>query len=810
MAAAAILFLTGAPQMTARTWDKTLNGAKATVGATDVELIYYTPRSVRVIKTPTGREVTDTSMSVIASPEKVALSYRLSGNNLKVGSADMSAVLNLKTGELQFTRPDGKTLLRESGNAELTPVMNAGEPALRVKQSFVLDKDEPIYGLGNLEHGNLSQRGVDRTLMPGNVEDGIPVFQSAKGYGVIWDNYSPTQFKDTPALTSFDSQVGEGVDYYFMYGGDSDGVTAQIRALTGDVPMLPLWTYGYWQSRERYKSQKEITDVVHMYRELGIPLDGIIQDWQYWGENYLWNAMEFMNPEFRNPKAMMDDIHKNNAHVIISIWSSFGPQTKPYRELAEKGHLFNISTWPQSGISHIWPPRMDYPSGVRVYDAYSPEARDIYWKNLKRLHDFGMDGWWMDSTEPDHFDVTEADFDTPTALGPWRKVRNAYPLMTVGGVYDHQRAVDDSKRVFILTRSGYTGQQRYGSNVWTGDVTSTWTNLRNQVPAALNFSMTGNPHVNSDIGGFFCGMYNTADGPAYLNPAYRELYVRWLQYGLFSPMMRSHGTDAYREIYYFGKEGEPVYDAIADAIRLRYRLLPYIYSTSWQVSKNRSSFMRPLVMDFPDDRAGLNRADEFMFGKELLAAPILEAKYTREKSSDRDENTGWDKKQDNTSAMTDVIDFTVMKDAEVYLPKGCKWYDFNSGRVYQGGRTIVIPSNIGTIPLYVKSGSILPLGPDVQYAAEKPWDNLEIRVYPGQDGEFVFYEDEGDNYNYEKGKYSTIRFNWNEKTRTLTVGERQGRFPGMLQKRRFRVVSVDNPSVMRTVSYDGAAKQVKL
>ena len=325
-------------------WEKTSHGVKARVDSTDIEMTFYTPSSVRVVKTPSGKAITDTSLSVIARPAEVRFAAGQSGNKVTLRSDEVTASLDLKTGEIQFSSRSGKPLLREKGNAAFAPVMDAGMPSMTVRQAFILDKEEPIYGLGNLEHGNLSQRGVDRKLMPGNVEDGIPVFQSAKGYGVIWDNYSPTQFTDNRTSTFFESEIGQGVDYYFMYGGNSDGVISQIRELTGDVPMFPLWTYGFWQSRERYKSQNEITEVVHKYREHGVPLDGIIQDWQYWGNNYLWNAMEFMSPDFTNPKAMMDDIHSNNAHAIISIWSSFGPMTKQYRELDSKGLLFNIAS----------------------------------------------------------------------------------------------------------------------------------------------------------------------------------------------------------------------------------------------------------------------------------------------------------------------------------------------------------------------------------------------------------------------------------------------------------------------------------
>ncbi len=796
---------------------ETAHGVKASLDSMVVEMEFYTPSSIRIVKYPlseSGRPASE-SYSVIAKPETVKFDVSRSGSGVTVKSDRLKASLNLRTGEIIFADASGKNLLKEKSTSFI-PVLDAGTPSLRVSQSFILDKDEPIYGLGNYETGKLSLRGFSRTLMPGNIEDGIPVMQSIKGYGILWDNYSPTDFNDNADGMSFSSAVGDCVDYYFMYGGNADGVVAQIRALTGEVPMFPLWTYGFWQSRERYTSQDEVMEVVARHRELEVPFDGIIQDWQYWGNNYLWNAMEFMNAQFPNPKLMVDSIHNMNAHAIISIWSSFGPATKPYRELNEKGLLFNIETWPQSGISEQWPPRMDYPSGVRVYDAYSQEARDIYWNNLRRLYDLGLDGWWMDSTEPDHFDVTEESFDTPTALGSFRRVRGAYPLMTVGGVYDHQRATSADKRVFILTRSGWTGQQRYGCNVWTGDVNSTWDMLRNTVPALLNFTLTGNPNSNSDIGGFFCSGYNTVygDNSAPKNPLFQELYVRWLQMGAFNPMMRSHGTDIYREIYYFGEKGQPVYDAIEDAIRLRYSLLPYIYSTSWQVTDNNYSYLRALMMDFRKDKNGWERADQFMFGPSLLVAPVLEAQYTPEQVLKMDENTGWNKNENTGTASASSfkdVDFLSPKSAEVYLPAGTAWYDFWTNEKLAGGKTVNKTTDIKTIPLYVRAGSIVPFGPDVQYAMEKPWDDIEVRVYPGADAEFVLYEDEGDNYNYEKGIYSTITMRWNDKNQELTVADRSGQFPGMIGSRKFRfrnMAKLESAPVI--VDYDGSAVTVKL
>ncbi|HOO86041.1 MAG TPA: glycoside hydrolase family 31 protein, partial [Prolixibacteraceae bacterium] len=530
-------------------------------------------------------------------------------------------------------------------------------------------------------------------------------FQSVKGYGLFWDNYSPTTFKDNDAETSFSSVVADGIDYYFMYGGNADGVVACMRDLTGQVPMFPLWTYGYWQSKERYKSQDETVGVVRKYRELGVPLDGIIQDWRYWGNNYLWNAMEFLNEEFYNPQQMVNDVHGMNAHMIISIWNSFGPKTKPFRELDSINALFDFKTWPESG-SFKWPPNPDYPSGVRVYDAYNPAARDIYWKYLNAgIFSLGMDGWWIDSSEPDHFDPKPYDFDNPTYLGSFRKVRNAFPLMTVGGVYNNQRAVTSDKRVFILTRSAFAGQQRYGANTWSGDVVASWPALKNQISAGLNFSLCGIPHFNSDIGGFFLWDFKNP----LQNDDYKELYVRWLQFGAFCPMMRSHGADAPREIYRFGQKGEPVYDAIEKYINLRYSLLPYIYSASWDVTANQSSMMRALVMDFANDPNTWDINDQFMFGKSILVCPVTNALYL---------NNG-------------KADFSTVKTDEVYLPEGADWIDFWTGEKHAGGQKISKEVPLDILPLYVRAGSILPIGPEVKYAEEKKWDKLEIRVYEG-------------------------------------------------------------------------------
>ena len=774
---------------------------------TTVKLEFFTPSIVHVVKTPIGHTYEKQGLVVIARPDDVKVTQK--GHT--VSSDVLTVSLNAKTGALTFTTK-GKTLLREKGMSLFEPRTEGPDSgAYRVTQCFQLDKDEAIYGLGTIQNGKMNRRGEHKLMEQSNLEDFQNVLQSIKGWGIYWDNYSRTQFDDDAAKgMSFSSEVGDCVDYYFMYGGSADGVIAQMRHLSGDVPMFPLWTYGFWQCKERYKSAAELLGVVDQYRALQVPLDGIVQDWQYWGSNYLWNAMDFLAEDFANGKQLIKNVHQKHAHFMISIWASFGPMTQQFRELDAKGLLLPIETWPQSGISHIWPPVMKYPSGVKVYDAFSPEARAIYWKYLKTLYDYGCDAWWMDSTDPDFFNPRESDYAHKVYGGTWRSQRNAFPLETVRGIYQSQRKDDRGKRIFIMTRSAFAGQQHYGSGLWSGDVASSWDMLRKQVPAGLSFTLTGNPNFNTDIGGFFCGSYNT-QGPASApkNPQFQELYIRWMQYGLFCPVFRSHGADAPREIWQFGKKGEPVYDAIEQTIRLRYRLIPYLYSTAWQVTSNNESYLRPLFSDFATDRNVWDMTDEFMFGNSILAAPVLDPQYTQEKVIREDAMTGWDRKEVR-GKMDDgnSVDWSATKTVSKYLPKGALWYDFWTGKQYRGGQRLELSTSLNRVPMFVRAGSILPLGPEMQYTGEKPWDNLEIRLYPGADGTFTLYEDEGDTYNYERGIYSTIPFHWNDRSHTLTIGHRQGQYPGMLTNRKFTVVMPNGTS--QTVNYNGKEVTVQL
>ena len=783
----------------AQNYQKTSSGIKTTVNAVDIEVQFFAPAVARIIKSPEGVAYEKESLSVIAKPEKVSFKADIKDNKIVLNTSELSVSVDTGTGIVSYFSKDGKVLLAEKSGMQFIDFDDAGTKTYQVYQPFILDKEEAIYGLGQLQNGKMIQRNMTKNLLQGNVEDVSPFFQSTKGYGVFWDNYSPTLFTDNEVETSFRSEVGDCVDYYFMYGKNADGVIAQVRNLTGQAPMFPLWTYGYWQSKERYKSQEEVVDVVRKYRELGIPLDGIIQDWQYWGHNYLWNAMDFQNPTFNNPQKMIEDVHAMNAHMAISIWSSFGPMTKPYRELDKKGMLFNFTTWPQSGLES-WPPNMEYPSGVRVYDAYNPEARDIYWKYLNDgIFKLGMDAWWMDSTEPDHLEVQDKDFDTKTYLGSFRRVHNAFPLMSNKGVYEHQRATTSDKRVFLLTRSSFLGQQRYASHSWSGDVVSTWEVMRKQLAAGLNYSLCGIPYWNTDLGGFFAWKYNNDVN----NIAYHELHVRWYQWGAFQPIMRSHNSSPVAvEIYQFGDKGDWAYDALEKYTHLRYRLLPYLYSTTWEVTNKAGSIIRPLVMDFPKDKKVLDMDTEYMFGRSFLVRPVTDSLYTWQ-----------DKKQNGYQKNMRKIEKT-----DVYLPEGSNWFDFWTGAKLAGGQTIQREVPIDIMPVYIRAGSIIPWGPAVQYATEKSWDDLEIRVYPGANATFILYEDENDNYNYEKGVYSTITFRWDDSNRTLHISDREGGYPGMLEKRKFKVVLVNQRSGEgdkplkggKMVNYTGTAIEVKL
>lgn len=749
-----------------------------TTQSMDISIRFITPDIVRVTKTPAGHAAApDKSLVVVKEPEQVATSVAKSAGFVTYSSDSLSVRVNEKTGGISFLTPGGEELLLDKDYGTSFSFDNAvnNDSTYKVRSSFLLDSYEPVYGIGQVIDGKFDRRNTTYHLQNENMFTYSPYFISpTKGYAVYWDNYSISDFVDTPQDLSY-TALGDKLDYYFIYGKTPAGTISNLRTLTGKAPMLPLWAYGFFQSWCQYNNSDELLDALKKFRDLKVPVDCMVLDWRYWPEynhtDSAWNSHSFDRLRFPDPKAMTDEIHDLNGKLMIVAWPGFGPKTAQYQELDSKGYIFPFDTWPPK-------------SGAHPYDVYSDEARDIYWKYLDKglFSAIGNDGWWLDSTEPDHINVKQKDYYIPTSEGTYRNVKNAYSLMHNKGIASHQKAKSTDKRVVILTRSGFIGQQRYGSNTWSGDVQSTWESLRNHIPAAQNYALMGIPNWNSDIGGYFA--YNWRNDKGNMKEGYPELYARWMQFGTFSPMMRSHGLAVPREIWNFGKRGDAAFDAQEKMIKLRYRLLPYIYSTSWNVSANDDLFIRPLMIDFTSDKNVYDKGGEYMFGKSMLVSPV-------------------------TQAGADTWD--------VYLPEGAAWWDFWTNEKHDGGLTVKKATPVDIIPLYVRAGSIMPFGPDVQYSTEKPWNELEIRVYPGADGTFTLYEDENDNYNYENGAYSTIRFDWDDAAKKLTIGTREGSFPGMLKNRKFKVTLVDTNTksghipakATRTVSYNGKAMTVK-
>lgn len=785
------------------------------------EVTVYAPNIIRVTKYADGLAAMPEkkSFSVILEPGKKKEGWSVEGTTLK--TACLTVTIDEATGEVRFTDSKGRTLLREGDVAEVTAITEGVDKGrYSIRQSFLLDEDEAIYGLGQRRSPKLNQRGEKIDIWNGNANITIPYFTSVKGYGLYWDNAGRSRFEDNGPDTHFASSVASGIDYYFMYrDGTQDGVIASIRQLTGQATMFPLWTMGHWQCRERYKTSDELCEVLDKYRELQIPLDGIVQDWQYWGCNYNWNAMDFMNPYYINkvgdeqwsrylpddlkplaaeyvakglepriksPQEMIDYVHSKNAHLMISIWANFGPWTPQFRELDSIGALYPFETWPTG-------------HGVHPYDPFNPEARAIYWKYLRHLYDMGFDAWWTDSTEPDHFEKP-GDDDHLTAEGSWRSVKNAFPLMTNKNIYENQRKMKgNTKRSFQMTRCSSFGIQHYGTFSWSGDIQSSWESFKNQIPSGLNYILCGIPYWNTDIGGFFCWDYN--NNPR--DPYAQELQVRWMQWGCFMPLMRNHcSSPMVNELYRYGEPGHWAFDVQKDYIELRYRLLPYIYSNCGDVVQRSGSMMRALVMDFPRDRRAITLTDEYLFGRNLLVKPITDPLYTYLING-------------RGHAIYPEVDRAAAP-VSVYLPAGTEWWDFWTNELHAGGQSVQRLAPIHIMPVYVKAGSIIPFGPAVQYASEKPWDDLEVRVYPGADGEFILYEDEGDSYNYEQGAFTEIPFSWDNDHGTLTIGARQGKYPGMLKERRFRIHLVGEGSpagdteATATVEVHYTGKEVKV
>lgn len=744
----------------------------------NLTLEVFNPNTIRVTKYPTSSPPEKTSLSVIASPEKTDFKVSALNEEVVLSTTAVKLKIDLNSAAITYYDLNGKVLLKEAHTDMMfKPVVDGGLKTFAIKQQFSPDKVEALYGLGQFQDGTMNYRGHTVTLKNTNRYVANPFLLSTKGYGILWDNYSKTIFKDDQKGMYFDSEIGDLVDYYFVYGKTPDGVIAGYRNLTGQAPMYGKWAFGFWQSRERYINENDLLQVAEKYRALNIPIDNIVQDWQYWGtDNHDWNSTEFSNLTFPDPAMLVEKLHRNNIHLMISVWPSFGQRTTIYKELEKKGFLYPFKSWPEDG-------------GVKVYDAFNPKARDLYWEYMnKNIFSKGVDAWWLDAVEPEQSDTKAAD-SAKTFLGSFKRFGNAFSLQTNKGVYEHQRKETSDKRVFILTRSAFSGQQRYASSTWSGDIDGNWDVFRKQISAGLNFSMAGIPYWTTDIGGFF----TSKDYPlGNADPAYQELYVRWFQFGAFCPLFRSHGTNTPREIYQFGSKGDWAFDVQADFLRLRYQLMPYIYSLSRKVTANAYTIMRGLPMDFPADTNVYKINNQYMFGPSLLVNPVTAPLYSKAPAVKGGKSS---------------MDFSVTKNVKLYLPKGI-WYNFWTGEKITGGQHISCQAPISQLPLFVKAGSIIPIGPDVQFAAENNTKPITLRIYPGKDADFELYEDENDNYNYEKGMFSTIKFHWNDKEKTLTIDKREGAYPGMLANRLFQMELISKNSGTGIKTSNTAIKKI--
>jgi len=803
---------------------------------------------VHIIAGSGAAPAADLVPSVVQPCAERAVTTSSDSSRVYLRTKKLTIEVDRETGAVRFLTTSGQAILNERANGRVLPKQDSSGSGADVSQEFLLSAGEAIYGLGQHQEGFFDLRGIPVQLLQANTNIAIPFLVSTSGYGLLWNNPSLTDFDpaqeeihldengqgtfktgpegeygfllsgnhrnklrlsidgqeiidlknmwlplsagakmhlaanttykvitetggDTklavraPSDTmTFRSQAGKGVDYYFLYGPEPARVVSEYRDLTGAAPLLPRWAYGFWQCRERYSSQQQILDTAAEFRKRRIPVDVLVQDWQYWGK-YGWNAMRFDESAYPNPAEMMSALHKEDLHVVISVWAKFGAETAVDKEFVAD-HLV-LERAASTGEPGETKERENWA------DLFNPKAQKLFWADLNRnLFKDGLDGWWLDASEPEGDPLKE---DT-TFLGPGREVRNAFPLFETAAVYRGQRATTEDKRVVILTRSAYTGSQRNGTISWSGDISGNWETLRRQIPAGLSFSISGFPYWTTDIGGFF------RPTDQYTSPEYHELLIRWFQFGAFCPIFRIHGFRSETEMWKYGPEVERV---LRQYDELRYRLLPYIYSSAWRVTSRGETVMKALPFVYPQDASVRQVSDQFLFGDSLLVNPVTEPHATTRK---------------------------------IILPANDNWVDFWTGRTNRGGQTITGDAPLDRMPILVKEGSIVPLGAVVQSASE-PQKQLEIRVYGGRDASFDLYEDGGDGYAYEKGSRATIHLQWDDRRKTLSIGDRKGSYPGLPAQRILQIVLVkpghgvgdqSASAVDRSVQYEGHAMRIDL
>ena len=705
---------------------------------------------------------------------------------ITITTSKLKITVDKGNNSIRYLDLNNKLILAEDQELGKTMVQAtiAGITTYNCATQFLSPAEEALYGLGCHPEDTLSinYKGRNQDLAIKYMTGAIPVLLSNKGYGLLWDNYSASNFYGAEASNTkfkYVSESGNMVDYYFIYGPEFDQIIAGYRDATGAAPLFPKWAFGLFQSQDRYKSQAEVLSVKDKYRNGKIPVDCIVQDWFYWEPNVI--GSHVMWPErYPDPQKMVDELHKANIHAMISIWPVFAKGTPSYQALEKAGGLTSI-TW-DNVMTHTFD---------NYYDAHSPKARNLYWKQAKDslVGRYGWDAWWVDQCEPDNGALLDLRKQSNFSTGKGIDYFNTYSLMHSEGLYSHWRTDIKGKRAFFLIRQSFAGAQRNAATLWSSDITCTWRSFKTQVPQGINACASGIPYWTSDIGGYH---FNWS-APDWSQPVFKELFTRWFQFGAFCPIFRIHGKG--ERALFSDNWDEHTKEILLNYDNLRYRLLPYIYSLSWKVTHEGYTMMRSLAFDFKNDEKINAIPDQYMFGPAFLVNPVTERMYSLQ------------------------ANIPAEKARKVYLPKSALWYDFWTGQTTNGGQTIDATAPIETIPLFIKAGSIIPMGGFLQYATEKPADVIELRIYPGADGKFALYEDENDNYNYEQGKYATIEFNWNDKTRTLNISDRKGVFNGMLKDRKFNIVLVRpgvgtgvgiTATIDKTIQYSGKAIQVTL
>lgn len=658
---------------------------------------------------------------------------------ISINTPGLTIEVSLNSGAVRFRDAQGRLFLAETDwpyPRKITPTVTDGMTTNRAYTWFSLTPEESLYGLGQHETGLLNMRNQELELTQDNTNISIPFFLSSKGYGVLWNNGSATEWNNRfQQVLAIRSDVAKAVDYYFIEGPQFDRIIAGYRRLTGQAPLMPRWAYGYWQSKLAYATSQQLVDTVTKYRQLGIPLDNIVLDA---GWETVFGSRTFTNA-YPDPQGTVQALHNRHVQLMASIWPLYQPSSTNFDTMARNGWFI------PGGVTSMPP----YSAGTRLYDAFSSGARKEYWKQAKRaLYDIGVDAFWLDSSEPSDLYAEEHGSmlaGAQTAMGNGSAYLNMYPLMTTSAIYDGQRSAGD-KRAFILTRSAFLGMQRNAAAAWSGDTLTTFAAFKRQIPAGLNYSMSGLPYWTTDIGGFVGGDTN--------DPHYQELFVRWFEYGMFCPIFRAHGARPNNELWSYGDAAQrtlTLYD------KLRYRLMPYIYSVAARTTFEGYTPMRALAFDFRTDPNALNISDEFLFGPSLLVAPVTDPSATAR---------------------------------DVYLPAGTDWYDFWTGERLHGGQTVHRSAPLNVIPVYVRAGTVLPLGPEEQYTGESPDGPIELRIYPGADGATSLYHDDGTTYRYEKGAREEIKIQWLDLSKTLTFSAPFGNFPNAVKHQQFNVVIV--------------------